>query len=134
MNLSRRDLLRFGASSLLASDAGVPLFLARTAQAVAAGPPTRARGRILVVVQLGGGNDGLNTVVPYKDDDYKKARPTLQIGEKAVLKIDGQKKGRRAQARPLPDMVPSSQVSSPVTVRSPGPVNVPPPYNCVNWV
>jgi uncharacterized protein (DUF1501 family) len=88
MNLSRRDALRFGASSLMASGAGVPLFLARTAQAVAAGPGTKAKGRILVAVQLGGGNDGLNTVVPYKDDDYKKARPKLHIGEKAVLKID----------------------------------------------
>jgi uncharacterized protein (DUF1501 family) len=88
MNLSRRDILRFSASSLLASGAGVPLFLARTAHAVAGDPVTKAKGRILVVVQLGGGNDGLNTVVPYKDDDYRKARPKLQIGEKALLKID----------------------------------------------
>jgi uncharacterized protein (DUF1501 family) len=88
MNLSRRDLLRLGTSSLLACGAGVPLFLARTASAVAAEPDARARGRVLVVVQLDGGNDGLNTVVPFKDDDYKKARPRLQIAEKAVLKID----------------------------------------------
>jgi uncharacterized protein (DUF1501 family) len=88
MNLSRRDLLRFGASSLLASGAGVPLYVARTARAVAAEPGTKAKGRVLVVVQLDGGNDGLNTVVPYKDDDYRKARPRLQIGKKDVLKID----------------------------------------------
>ncbi len=31
--------------------------------------------KILVVIQLSGGNDGLNTVVPYSDEDYKKARP-----------------------------------------------------------
>src|SRR5205814_7630371 len=48
----------------------------------------RAKGRVLVVVQLDGGNDGLNTVVPFNDDDYRKARPRLQIGEKTVLKID----------------------------------------------
>jgi uncharacterized protein (DUF1501 family) len=89
MNLSRRDLLLLGTSSLLACGAGVPLFLARTARAVAAEPGATAKGRVLVVIQLGGGNDGLNTVVPYKDDDYRKARPRLQIGEKAVLKIDG---------------------------------------------
>jgi uncharacterized protein (DUF1501 family) len=88
MNLSRRDLLRLGASSLVACGAGVPLFLARTARAVADEPGTRAKGRVLVVVQLDGGNDGLNTVVPFNDDDYRKARPRLQIGEKTVLKID----------------------------------------------
>lgn len=88
MSLSRRDLLRLGASSLVACGAGVPLFLARTARAVAAEPGAKARGRVLVVVQLDGGNDGLNTVVPYKDDAYRKARPRLQIDAKAVLKID----------------------------------------------
>jgi uncharacterized protein (DUF1501 family) len=88
MNLSRRDLLRLGTSSLLACGAGVPLFGARTARAVATEPASRAKGRVLVVLQLDGGNDGLNTVVPFKDDDYRKARPKLQIAEKAVLKID----------------------------------------------
>src|SRR5205085_9841937 len=88
MNRSRRDLLRLGSSSLLACGAGVPLFLARTARAVAAGPGTKAKGRVLVVVQLDGGNDGLNTVVPYKDDNYRKARPRLHVAERAVLKID----------------------------------------------
>jgi uncharacterized protein (DUF1501 family) len=88
MNLSRRDLLRLGTSSLLASATGVPLFLARTADAVAAEPGARAKGRVLVVIQLDGGNDGLNTVVPFKDDDYHKARPRLQVAEKSVLKID----------------------------------------------
>src|SRR5262245_18168382 len=88
MNLSRRDLLRLGPSSLLASGAGVPLFLARTASVGAAEPGARAKGRVLVVIQLDGGNDGLNTVVPFKDDDYKKARPRLHVGEKVVLKID----------------------------------------------
>ena len=88
MNLSRRDLLRLGTSSLLACGAGVPLFLARTARAVAAVPGTKSKGRVLVVVQLDGGNDGLNTVVPFQDDDYRKARPRLRIDEKAVRKID----------------------------------------------
>jgi uncharacterized protein (DUF1501 family) len=43
--------------------------------------------RVLVVVQLGGGNDGLNTVVPYGDDLYYKGRPGLAIRENSVLKI-----------------------------------------------
>jgi len=44
--------------------------------------------RILVVVQLSGGNDGINTVVPWADDDYYKNRFTLAVGRNSVLKID----------------------------------------------
>jgi uncharacterized protein (DUF1501 family) len=47
-----------------------------------------AKGRILVVVQLDGGNDGLNTVVPYPDDEYRKCRPKLAISAGEVKKID----------------------------------------------
>src|SRR5204863_10082342 len=43
--------------------------------------------RILVVVQLAGGNDGLNTVVPYEMDAYYKARPRIAIPKKNVLKL-----------------------------------------------
>ncbi len=43
---------------------------------------------ILVVMQLGGGNDGLNTVVPYTNDFYYKARPVLGIKPNQVLKIN----------------------------------------------
>lgn len=45
-------------------------------------------GTILVVLQMGGGNDGLNTVVPYADDTYHKARPTLALAADTVLKMD----------------------------------------------
>lgn len=44
-------------------------------------------GRILVVVELAGGNDGINTVVPFKDDSYLKARPKLAIPPNDVLKV-----------------------------------------------
>ncbi|MBV8603026.1 MAG: DUF1501 domain-containing protein [Candidatus Eremiobacteraeota bacterium] len=43
---------------------------------------------VLVVVQLGGGNDGLNTVVPYSDDAYGRARPTIRLAENQVLKLN----------------------------------------------
>ena len=43
---------------------------------------------ILVVVELTGGNDGLNTVVPFADDRYARARPTLRLDPKQVLKLD----------------------------------------------
>jgi len=46
--------------------------------------------RILVVVQLSGGNDGLNTVVPYRDELYAKSRPKLGIPSSDVIKLDDQ--------------------------------------------
>jgi uncharacterized protein (DUF1501 family) len=46
--------------------------------------------RILVVVQLGGGNDGLNAVVPYAEPLYYQARPTLAIAQKDVLPISAE--------------------------------------------
>ena len=44
--------------------------------------------KILVVVELSGGNDGLNSFVPYGDDAYYKHRPTIGIGASDLLKID----------------------------------------------
>ena len=43
--------------------------------------------RILVVIQLSGGNDGLNTIVPYRDELYAKARPKLGIPSNDVIKL-----------------------------------------------
>ncbi len=95
MHPTRRELIRLGlgSSALLACGPTVPLFLASSAAALADEPGRAAAsktgaGRILVVVQLSGGNDGLNTVVPYRDDEYRKQRPGLQIATKEVLKID----------------------------------------------
>jgi len=48
-----------------------------------------AADRTLIVVQLAGGNDGLNTVVPYTDPQYRKLRPTIAIPESKVLSLDG---------------------------------------------
>jgi len=45
---------------------------------------------ILVVLQMAGGNDGLNTLVPYTNDYYMKARPSLAIDPKNVLKLTGE--------------------------------------------
>jgi uncharacterized protein (DUF1501 family) len=44
-------------------------------------------GNVLVIVQMGGGNDGLNTVVPYSDDAYHRARPVIGIPPASVLKL-----------------------------------------------
>ncbi|MBA2288402.1 MAG: DUF1501 domain-containing protein [Ktedonobacteraceae bacterium] len=47
-----------------------------------------ANNNILIVVQLAGGNDGLNTVVPYSDSRYHKMRPTLGLADSQVLHLD----------------------------------------------
>jgi uncharacterized protein (DUF1501 family) len=58
--------------------------LARAAASESAG----GKETILVVVQLTGGNDGLNTVVPYNHDEYRTARPKLAIPANDILKIN----------------------------------------------
>ncbi len=84
--LARRDFLRRSLAGVSVAGS-CPLFLGKTATALAAtGQPDD--NRALVVVQLTGGNDGLNTVVPYADSAYARARQNLRIPEKDVLKID----------------------------------------------
>ena len=79
---SRRDFLR--SSTLVALAPTIPSFLAQTAQAVEAGRD----GRILVVIELNGGNDGINTVVPFADEGYAKYRSVLRLPADRLLKID----------------------------------------------
>ncbi|MBP6722312.1 MAG: DUF1501 domain-containing protein [Bacteroidia bacterium] len=49
---------------------------------------SHARGKVLVVVQLGGGNDGLNTVVPWQNDIYYKLRPGIAHSKGECLRLD----------------------------------------------
>jgi uncharacterized protein (DUF1501 family) len=90
MHATRREMIRLGLGSsvLLACGPTVPLFLARSANALADARASSSKGRILVVVQLDGGNDGLNTVVPFRDDEYRKRRPKLAIPAGDVKKVD----------------------------------------------
>ncbi|HEV7677926.1 MAG TPA: DUF1501 domain-containing protein [Candidatus Dormibacteraeota bacterium] len=85
MSITRRDFL---ASGLLAGAAGivVPPVLARGV--LAAANDGVHNNRVLVVVQLGGGNDGLNTVVPYADAAYHDARPGIGVAVDKVLHLD----------------------------------------------
>ena len=73
----------------------VPAFLANTfsaLQAEAADSATQiATGKdstILVVLQMAGGNDGINTVVPYANDFYHRARPKIGLPAEQVLKFN----------------------------------------------
>ncbi|MBV9743321.1 MAG: DUF1501 domain-containing protein [Acidobacteriia bacterium] len=58
----------------------------RAAAALAA--EAESNGKILVVLELSGGNDGLNTLVPYADDRYYKLRPNIGIPKKSLRTID----------------------------------------------
>ena len=51
---------------------------------------TASQERILVVVEMAGGNDGLNTVIPHSDPVYRESRKALRIEKSDVLSIDGQ--------------------------------------------
>src|SRR4051794_670989 len=84
--LTRRSFLAHSlrASTLLACAPAVPQFLAATARAA----EREKDGTILVVLEMGGGNDGLNTVIPYADDLYHKARPTLRRTKREILKVN----------------------------------------------
>ncbi len=82
---SRREFLK--TSTLLGFGATVPAFLGKTALAAPAAGTPGAKDTILVVVQLTGGNDGLNTVIPFKDPEYKKLRPTIGIKPEEVKKL-----------------------------------------------
>src|SRR4051794_34359732 len=84
MQTRRRFLERaLKGSSLVALGPSVPGFLADAARAAEPGKDT-----ILVVVEMTGGNDGLNTVVPYADDLYHAARPTIRLSREQVIRVD----------------------------------------------
>ncbi len=78
LNLYRRLILKkIFFSSLIAS---LPVMSANRL--------TRKNNKILVVIELTGANDGLNTLIPYSNDEYYKLRPNIGISPKSVRKID----------------------------------------------
>lgn len=86
--LTRRQLLTVAAAAPFGASA-------MRARARSAPAP-----RILVLVELNGGNDGLNTVIPYADPAYAAARPTLSVAREKVLQLD-QRLGLHPALKPL---------------------------------
>lgn len=89
--ISRREVL--GRGAMIAVGMSAPSWLAAVAQSDLlrlAGGGEVDPDNVLVVCQLTGGNDGLNTVIPFTDAAYKAARPTLAIPEAEVLKLNGE--------------------------------------------
>jgi len=91
---TRRQFLRTSALGAAASWT-LPVFLEKTffaLDAMAADALTQTAtgkdGTILVVLQMAGGNDGLNMVVPYADDTYYRSRPKLGLSADKILKLN----------------------------------------------
>ncbi len=86
MRSNRRDFLRttLAGSAVLSLGGVAPRFFAEAAAADA----EPSADTVLVVVQLSGGNDGLNTVVPFGDDAYRSGRPKLALPADRILKLD----------------------------------------------
>jgi uncharacterized protein (DUF1501 family) len=87
MIFSRREFLRTGAS-VVALGGTVPAMLMNLAYARAQENDKSTKDKILVVFELNGGNDGINTVIPIADPNYVLARPTLAIPKNEVLMLD----------------------------------------------
>jgi uncharacterized protein (DUF1501 family) len=92
--MTRREFIQKGLT-MVAIGATAPSFLTRTALAMSnpfdiaqvTSRPGVPDDNILVMIQMGGGNDGLNTVVPFADDAYYRARPRLAIPRGEVLRV-----------------------------------------------
>ena len=116
-NFSTRRAFLGKGLTVLAAGATVPSFLNRTAFAV--GKPgdvaltqadSGADGKVLVVIQLSGGNDGLNTVIPFADDAYYKARPRLGIARDKVHKL-GDSVGLNPELTPFKKLYDNGQMT-----------------------
>ncbi|TNE57018.1 MAG: DUF1501 domain-containing protein [Bacteroidetes bacterium] len=81
MLIKRRTFLK--TASLATASLWVPRFLQAHARPGALTP----KGRVLVLLQLSGGNDGLNTVIPTRNDIYYNERPRLGLPRHETLEL-----------------------------------------------
>jgi len=82
MTLDRRGFLGLSLGGALAMPRALPRWLESALGTMSSGE------RWLVVLELAGGNDGLNTLVPFEDDRYHKARPTIGLPRESLLCVD----------------------------------------------
>ena len=82
INKSRRKFLQ--RSALASSSILIPQFL----KGFSNQQLKKDTGKTLVVIQWSGGNDGLNTLVPFRNDLYYSNRPTISIKKDKVLKLN----------------------------------------------
>ena len=104
MSHSRRRFIGNGLSFISLS-LTMPNFLMQAASA-----QTAKNGKILVVLEMSGGNDGLNTVIPISDANYAKARPGIGIKESDAVKI-GNNLALHPNLKPLGEMFEKGQVA-----------------------
>jgi uncharacterized protein (DUF1501 family) len=121
--LDRRSFLRQGASAAIGSPlawAAAPGFLRRFLGEKALRSGHGSPENALVVVRLGGGNDGLNTVVPMEDEDYHRARPTLRAAAKGAIRIDD-RLGLNAEMKALRSLLDAGRLAIVPTAGYPNP-------------
>lgn len=81
MLIQRKEFLQIG--SLVTASVLMPRFL----KAFERGTPVPSGNKVVVIIQLSGGNDGLNTIVPFRNDLYYKNRPRLGIQLNEALRL-----------------------------------------------
>ena len=87
--IKRREILRRGMAGLGIAGIGASILKPSAFTSVAeAAAMAEANGKILVILELSGGNDGLNTVVPYGDDAYYRHRPEIGLPKSQLRILD----------------------------------------------
>ena len=111
-SFTRRQFL--GQLGMISAAASVPAFVSASASGLVdtdwytASRPGVDEGRVLVVVQLAGGNDGLNSVIPFGQADYYRNRPQIAVDENDILKFEmpgGDGLGMHPNLAPIKEMI-----------------------------
>lgn len=113
--MKRRNFLK--SSALASTTLMVPAFLRGFYNTSLSSSRT---GKILVVIQLSGGNDGLNTIVPFENDIYYQNRPSLAISKSEVLKLNSEM-GLHPSLAPLQSLYDKGNLSIVNSVGYPNP-------------